>query len=75
MPWLAQHVGGHPHYVDEGSQLERVYRHIGYVDVPAPGADGQVAEPEPEPDRDDFGEPLPHFDPTTGVDGTLAEDV
>lgn len=38
MPWLAQHQGGHPHYADAGSALETIYRRLGYVDVPAPGA-------------------------------------
>ncbi|MDQ0377953.1 hypothetical protein [Amycolatopsis thermophila] len=41
MPWLAQRVGGHPHYASAGSGLEAVYRRLGYVDVPAPGADEQ----------------------------------
>ncbi|MFJ8815430.1 hypothetical protein [Amycolatopsis thermoflava] len=41
MPWLAQRVGGHPHYATAGSGLEAVYRRLGYVEVPAPGADEQ----------------------------------
>lgn len=73
MPWLAQHQGGHPHYADDGSQLEQVYRHLGYAEVPAPGSETEDTEPAPEPDRDDFGEPLPHFDPATGVDDDTLE--
>jgi hypothetical protein len=44
MPWLAQHEGGHPHHVDEGSQLEAAYRRLGYVEVPAPGSDDTDAD-------------------------------
>lgn len=69
MPWLAQHEGGHPHYAD--GELAKVYRHLGYVEVPAPGTDGQAVEAEP--DRDDFGEALPHFDPVNGVEDDTLE--
>lgn len=72
MPWYAQRQGAHPHYADEGSQLATVYQHIGYVEVSAP----EPAEPvaAPEPDRDDFGDPLPAFDPVSGVEGGDALD-
>lgn len=57
MPWLAQREGGHPHYADEGSQREAVFRRLGYVDVPAPGSDVPA-----EVDVDDFGEPVETVD-------------
>lgn len=48
--WLAYREGGHPHYVERGSQLDDVYARLGYVEVPAPGS-----EPDPvEPDVDDL---------------------
>jgi hypothetical protein len=58
MPWYAQRAGlpdTHKLHADAGSELERVYQRLGYVDVPAPGA-GQPDEtsgeqPAEQPDQ------------------------
>ena len=42
MPWYAQRAGlphTHRHYADAGSELARVWQHLGYVEVSAPGSD------------------------------------
>ena len=42
MPWLAQHADlpdTHKMWADPGSQHATVLGHLGYVEVPAPGAD------------------------------------
>lgn len=65
MPWLAQYADlpdAHKHWADPGSALEAVFARLGYVEVPAPGADEvddelvldeQEPEQVDEPDEDD----------------------
>ncbi|PXY20322.1 hypothetical protein [Prauserella endophytica] len=70
MPWLAQREGGHPHYAT--GQREAVFRHLGYVEVPAPGAN--------EPDdtsgpTDDFGEPVPDLQGQDMTPGETFDEV
>lgn len=52
--WLAQRddlPDNFKHYVTTGSALEETYRHLGYVDVAAPGSDEQD-EPGGEAQQD-----------------------
>jgi len=48
MPWYAQRADlpdTHKQWADPGSQHEAVLGHIGYVEVPAPGAEPVEVEP------------------------------
>ena len=53
--WLAQRddlPDTHKLWADEGSQLEQVYRALGYVEVPAPGTEAKAAVSLVDDDKD-----------------------